>query len=394
MTQKEEIREPHGLFRNTPRCLRRAIERRLAALETDADRFDREALVNFVRLKRLHALLHVQPGARARATFFGKPVPGSPRAALRELVQSRDDPRAAATLVRQYRIPYLLAEATLGTITPPVALALIETLDPEELIGRLPLMARRELLVGPVREALLHRLKELARHPSDRFSYAKIESVVRQANLDRQVAAAAFALIETGPRGGQLIGDLAMLVDVSSSMPREGSCIELAAAIAWRIDQALEEGARLQVYTASTEGNALAVKRESGLDQWRRVFTLGAPAAPGTSLGAALDRLAAEGGAVSRLVLVTDGYENRPPRFVSAYERYRSSTGRRPTIHLVQPTGAAQQLARDLKNAQIGFTVFTVDRHLLGLDAMIASLNAQASENRIDQILAFREPSE
>ena len=38
------------------------------------------------------------------------------------------------------------------------------------------------------------------------------------------------------------------------------------------------------------------------------------PAVPGTSLGAGLERLARDGLAVARLVLVTDGYENRPPR--------------------------------------------------------------------------------
>ena len=81
----EHLREEHGLFRNVPRFLRRAVERRLHALEADPERFDREALLHHGRLKRLHALLHVKPGGeRARATLFGKPSDG-PRAALRWL---------------------------------------------------------------------------------------------------------------------------------------------------------------------------------------------------------------------------------------------------------------------------------------------------------------------
>jgi hypothetical protein len=115
-----------------------------------------------------------------------------------------------------------------------------------------------------------------------------------------------------------------------------------------------------------------------------------APETPGTSPGAGVEQLGRDGHAVSRLVLVTDGYENRPPRLVSALERYRTTTGQRPSVHLVQPAGSALQLAVDLRNAQVPFGVFTVDRHRLGLDALVPALNAHDGENRVAQILAFR----
>src|SRR5262245_22533215 len=124
---REDIQERHGLFRNVPRFLRRAVERRLAGLEADPAQFDHEALQNHARLKRLHALLHIRPGERARATLFGKPPAGSLRAVLRELARARDA-RAAAALVRRHRLPYLLVEAALGGMPPPVAVALIEVL--------------------------------------------------------------------------------------------------------------------------------------------------------------------------------------------------------------------------------------------------------------------------
>src|SRR5207248_994934 len=108
------------------------------------------------------ALLHIKPGDRARATLFGKPPPGSARAALRELVQARDDSRAAAALVRRHRLPYLLTEAALGALSEPVAVALIEVMEGEELLARLPLLARRGLIQGAVRAALLRRLAGLA----------------------------------------------------------------------------------------------------------------------------------------------------------------------------------------------------------------------------------------
>jgi hypothetical protein len=93
---------------------------------------------------------------------------------------------------------------------------------------------------------------------------------------------------------------------------------------------------------------------------------------------------------VSRLVLITDGYENRPPRLTSALERYRATMGQRPAIHLVQPAGTALQLAIDLRSANLPFSVFTVDSHRVGLAALIPALAAQADEDRVNQILASR----
>src|SRR5205085_251956 len=85
------------------------------------------ALTAHGQLKRLHALLHIKPESeRARATLFGKPPIGSPRAALRLLASCRADPAAAAALVRLHRIPFLLAEAALGSLNEPAAVALVE----------------------------------------------------------------------------------------------------------------------------------------------------------------------------------------------------------------------------------------------------------------------------
>jgi hypothetical protein len=387
----EAVQERHGMFRNVPRFLRRAVERRLAGLEADAEQFDREALVNHAKLKRVYALLHIKPaGDRARATLFGKPTADSPRAALRQLARSKNDPQAAAELVRRYRIPYLLVEAALGDVPEPVAVALVEVLGGAELLARLPLLARRDLLKGKVRTALLRRLGALAEDQRQRFPYQKIESVVRTANLDRPLAEAAFALIDSERGQGSLGGDTALLVDESSSMAREGGCLELAAGIGWRLDRALAETARLHVYLFGVEGRPVEARRGVGLDGWRGLFTVPAPAAAGTSVGAAVERLARDRHAVSRLVVVTDGYENRAPRLASAFERYRSATGQRPTINLIQPAGTALQLAVDLRNAQVPFGVFAVDRHLLGLDALVPALRAQAGEDRVSQILAFR----
>jgi hypothetical protein len=88
-------------------------------------------------------------------------------------------------------------------------------------------------------------------------------------------------------------------------------------------------------------------------------------------------------------VLVTDGYENRPPRLAQALERYRAATGQLPAVYLVQPSGSGRQLATDLRNAQVAFQVFSMDQQLLGLDAFISSLLAGTGRDPMTEILAM-----
>jgi hypothetical protein len=384
----ENIQERHGMFRNVPRFLRTAAQRRLAQLEADPVQFDREALENHAKLKRLHALLHIKPAEHARSTLFGKPPKGSLRAVLRQLAQTRD-PHAAAELVRRHRLPYLLVEAALGSMPPPVAVALIEVMDAEELLARLPLLARRDVIKDEVYHTLSRRLVTLAADPAQRFPYQKIESVVRQAGLDRQLSETAFQLVGS-PGGVHLQGDTALLVDASGSMVTPDGRLELAAEVAWRVDQALDADAELVLYLFDVSAQPFGLRRRSGLDQWRGALTVTRPPAAGTSVGAAVERLAADRRRVSRLILITDGYENRPPRLVPALERYRAAMNQRPAIHLVQPAGTAPQLAMDLRNGNVPFSVFTVDLHRLGLAALAPALAAQADEDLVNRILAFR----
>jgi hypothetical protein len=392
--QIKQFREEHGLFRNIPRSLRGAVERRLRTLEADRDEFDRSALEMHGRLKRLYSLLHLKPGDWARATLFEKPPAESPRAALRRLADRRNNPVEAAGLIRRYRIPFLLAEAALGSLSEPVAVALIETMPGEELLARLPLLQRRGLLQGAVRDALLTRFQRMRGFSHERFPYPKIESVVRNSNLDRQLSAAAFALVkdESTAGAGSLTGDTALLVDVSMSMPRVGGGLELAAYLGWHLDRALDPGARLIVYRVGVAAEETSLRRGSELDQWRTTFSTPIPQTAGTALGAGVETLRQSGQRVSRLIVITDGCENRAPRLVSALERYRIDLGQRPVIQLVQPASGSTQLAGDLRNAQVPFGVFKVDAHLAGIDSFLPALRSSAGQSVTAQVLAFPDP--
>jgi len=70
MKKVAQIQEKHGLFSKVPRFVRTIVRQRLHPLEADAASFDRYALENRAKLKRLYALLHVKPGFRAQAVLF------------------------------------------------------------------------------------------------------------------------------------------------------------------------------------------------------------------------------------------------------------------------------------------------------------------------------------
>lgn len=388
----ENIEKRVGLFKNVPRFLKTAVRRRLKALESDAAAFDRAALTGRPQLKRLCALLHLKPGPRAQQSLFAKAPEGSPLAALRRIASSRDEAEAAA-LVRAHRLPYVMVEAALGRLTADVALALVETLDDAELLNRLRSMARRELLTGPLRDALLARLEAMAAAPPT-LSYHKAESIARLAKLDRECSAALFRLVRSeGEVGDALSGATAILVDASPSMERVGGCLELAAQVGALIDGALAEDEALSVLSFGQAARAIAVPRRSDIGVWRRALTLPAGLA-GSAAGLAYEEMARQSIPASRVVVVTDGFENRAPRLTSAIKAARAAGRASPGLCLVQPHTGGRQLAVDLRAEQIPFAIFQVDPHRIGLDALIPTLRGVRARDEYAEICRTALPGE
>lgn len=391
MKKVEKIQEKHGLFSNVPRFVRTIVRQRLHALEADGASFDRYALENRAKLKRLYALLHVKPGLRAQAVLFdNRPPKKTPIDALQKLAKHKN-PSEAAALIREYRLPFLLVESALGSLPPPVGLALIEVLEPSELLARLPLFARRGLLVSELRTALLRRLLALGARQQVMLSYQQAEAIARGAQLDRELARAVFALVKPeDTKSVTLRGDTALVVDSSISMPREGDCLEIAARVACQLDRALAEGDELRIIVTDQNPRQVSVRRNSDLGVWRQAMI--APLSEtsvGSSLGSAVELLTASRTAVQRLVFLTDGYENRSPRLPGAIARYRQTLSTYPSLCLVQPPDCSPQLAVDLKNAQLDYAVFTLDPYFERLDALVPSLAADVGSDRLTQILNY-----
>jgi hypothetical protein len=122
-----------GLFRNVPRTVK---------TEANPQWFDSTVLVARKALKRLYAVLHIKPGARAQQILFDdRPPPDSRIAGLKALARC-DSAEQQAQAIIENRIPFRIAISVLSEITPRVLEALIERMSPQELINNLQLLQR------------------------------------------------------------------------------------------------------------------------------------------------------------------------------------------------------------------------------------------------------------
>lgn len=325
-----------------------------------------------------------------RELLADKPPEGSSLAALRRLAQLAPatieaEAREAAELVRAHRLPFLQVESALGQLSEPVALAIVESVELDELLSRLVLLQRRGLIKGRVRRAIAKRLTEAS---VTEIPYRKLEAVARKADLDRELAGLVIRL--GAPAGGALVGHTAVLVDVSYAIESEAG-FQLAARVLGSIDRALDADDRLDLVLFAERATKVPLPRGATPGAvaehlaWR-ASDLGRH----TSVGSALTYL---DDAVERLVIVTDGTENRPPRLATALIERRARLGRDPAIVLVSPHDAARQLAVDLEAAAIGAEVFTIDRWGFGHAALIGALVAHRGSNDVEEILGASEAS-
>ena len=152
--------ESFGLFKNPPRSLRTEIERYLREREADADWFDSTVLIARKHVKRLYALNHVKPGARAQQILFDEDPPKDSRIyALRQLAKATT-PSEQAQAIIDNAIPYRIAATVVTQMTPTVLLALVNAMSSQELINNVSSLKKRGAFDSPDIKALIEQKLE------------------------------------------------------------------------------------------------------------------------------------------------------------------------------------------------------------------------------------------
>jgi hypothetical protein len=379
--QRQEQTEEFGLFRNVPRSVKTEIVRYLRDREADADWFDSTVLVARKSLKRLYAVLHVAPGARAQKILFEKDPPRDSRLfALRELARA-ENPTDQARAIVEHRIPYRVAATVIRQMTPTVLLALIERMSPQEVINNLAALKRRGAFENPDLKGLIEEKLAQAKSAA-RVSAFKAEEALQAAGVSEEVQRQLEEIADTQIKArGRIARPTALLVDKSGSMEL---AIELGKRIAATISAICE--APLFVYAFDTLAYPIALQ-QGDLAAWERAFH-GIRASGGTSCGVPLAFMRRNRQYVEQIMLVTDEEENASPLFVEEYRQYCQALKADPAVVIVRTLGASSHLERQLREARIAVDVFQFSGDYYALPNLVSLLSRPSKLDLLIEIMA------
>jgi hypothetical protein len=384
-TQFETKVEEFGLFRNVPRSVKTEVARYLREREADADWFDSTALVARKYLKRLYAVLHIQPDARAQKILFEEEPPADSRLfALRELAKATSPVEQARAIVEQ-RIPYRVAATVIKQMTPTVLLALIERMSPQELINNLGSLQRRGAMDNADLKAMIEAKLSDAK-TATRVSALKAEEAAAAAGVSadvrKQLEAVADAQIKAK---GRITRPTALLVDKSASME---AAIELGKRIGAMISTICEK--QLFVYAFDTMSYDIA-SQGGDLAAWERAFR-GIKAGGGTSCGVALVNMRKRKQYVEQIIMITDEGENTPPLFMHELEAYKQELKADPSVCLVRTPGGEKHLESQCRSGGQMVDVFQFNGDYYSLPNLVPMLARPSKLELLMEIMDYPLP--
>jgi hypothetical protein len=377
--------EDFGLFKNVPRSVKTEVTRYLRDREADHDWFDSTVLVARKALKRLYAVLHIQPDERAQKILFEKDPPvGSRLHALRELAQAASPVEQARAIV-EHRIPYRVAATVIKQMTPTVLLALIERMSPQELINNLGALQRRGALDNPDLKSQIESKLDEAKS-AVRVSAFKAEEAAGAAGVSAELQAKLSAVADQQIKAkGRISRPTALLVDKSASMEQ---AIELGKRIGAMIGAVCEK--ELFVYAFDTM--AYEIKAQGGdLASWEKAFR-GIKAGGSTSCGVSLANLRMKKQYVEQIIMVTDEGENTGPYFVAELQAYRAELKADPSVCLVRTPGGEKTLETQCRAANLGVDVFQFNGDYYSLPNLTPLLNRPSKMELLMEIMGYPLP--
>ncbi len=369
-----------GLFKNVPRSLSTEVERYLRDREANPLQFDGAVLHARAAMKRLYAVLHVKPGARAQAILFDDKPPEDSRLAVLKRIAKSTDPKEQATLIVEHRIPYRIASSVVAQMTPSVLVALVETMSPQELINNLGSMKKRGAMDQPEVKKLIEEKLDSAKK-ARRVSAFKAKEAAKAAGVDEGLVAKLDAVTETQARAkGTIRRATALLIDKSGSME---AAIEVAKRLGSTIAGVME--APLHVYAFDSIAYPIASPGPE-LAAWEKALA-GIKAAGNTSVGVAVEMMTRKKVFAEQLVIVTDEEENTAPTLADALARYREAMKTSPNVVFVKVGKALDRLEMLLLGQGVSVDAFTFGGDYYSLPNLIPILSRPSKLDLLMEIM-------
>ena len=373
----ETVTEDFGLFRNVPRAMRTEVARYLREREGDAEWFDSSVLIARKAMKRLYALLHVNPSERAQRILFDDDPPVDSRVFALRALSAAQTPADQARAIVEHRIPYRVASTVVRQMTPTVLVALIEQMSSQELINNLGSLKRRGALdLAGIKEMVEAKLAEAK--SADRVSAFKTGKAIEAASVSGSLREALEEVADTQLKAkGRVTRPTALLIDKSASMEQ---AIELGKQIGAMISAVCES--ELYTYAFDTLPYEIA-PAGTDLADWERALA-GIKAGGCTSCGAALKSLTRKRQYVEQIIMITDEAQNTQPQFNVALAEYCEALNAKPAVCIVRTPGGVDIVERQCRQAGIEVDVFQFTGDYYSLPNLVPML---ARPSKLDLLM-------
>lgn len=289
----------------------RLIVRYLKSREANPAEFERNVL-NFRRdMIALYRLLHIPMSDLARQLLHNKTMPfDSALLAVQQLANV--EPKEAAALIMQYRIPFLNLFPILKTkVKDPVLLmAIIERMSPTDLQTQMANLERLGVRDFPeTRASLEQALTRLETSKRTVLKGSRAVEKIQDEKLREKVKATSERQI-SNLRG--IDGNWLVLGDASSSM---GAAVETAKLVAGLLARFVKNQVALVFFNDSPRYFDVTGKSLEEIQQICKYVRADGWTSIGCGLRAALDKKLD----IHGIAVISDGGENKPPRFVDQY---------------------------------------------------------------------------
>ena len=261
------ITEEYGLFRNVPRSMKTEVTRYLREREADADWFDSSALIARKSLKRMYAVLHIEPSERAQSILFDNSPPADSKLVAIKALRNAKSATEQARVIIEHQVPYRIASTIISAMTPTVILALIEVMSDQELINNMGSLRRRGVFDNADLKALVTQRLESAKQ-GKRISALKSIEAAKAAKVDNELTEKLEQVADVQIKSkGRIKRPTAILIDKSGSMH---DAIEVGKRIASLTSAIMD--ANLFVYAFDSIAYPIPAPPNSDLASWEKAF--------------------------------------------------------------------------------------------------------------------------
>ncbi len=374
-----------GLGLSVPRSFKTAIRGYLKKRESSDDSFESAVLHAREALSTLYCSLRIKPGNFAQKVLFDNNPPEGSRLHALKMLSRTTDTEEQALIIADYQLPYRAAVSAIKWLSPPVMVAIVDAMSPQELINNLASLKKRGAFENEDIRAFIECKLEDAK-TDRRVSALKTRQAIKAAGLDgemeKQVAAVGDARIKSL---GKVTRSTALFVDKSASMEE---AIEVGKQVASIIAPICTK--ELTVYAFDTIAYPIKAKGNE-LSDWENAFK-GISANGSTSCGSALEALIKDGKQVDQVIVVTDQEENAQPFFERSLVHYGRQFGMTPDIVIVNVGASSTFLEDSLKNYDVHVDTYTFNGDYYSLPSLIPLLSQGTRSDLLADIMRYPLP--